>query len=83
MPGKRPTYRLFLSDESGQMPVGDDGFRVELCALWETRRPDKHGNPMYSGKTGRGDQYALLVQVPPKNEQRFDGDAPPDSDAPF
>jgi hypothetical protein len=62
MPGSPPKYRLFISDETGKMPKDQNGFWVELAALWPTRMPDKHGNEKYSGKTGRGDQFVMLVE---------------------
>ena len=62
MPGSPPKYRLFISDEAGKMPTDANGFWAELAALWPTRMPDKHGNEKYSGKTGRGDQYVMLVE---------------------
>ena len=82
MPGQPPKYRLFLSDEKGNMPTDDSGFWVELAALWPTRQPDKHGNEKYSGKTGNGDQYVLMVQNAPK-QRRDDAPPPSDGDVPF
>ena len=87
MPGKPPRFRLFISDEEGKMPseIVDGHERwVEFAALWETRLPDKHGRPKYSGQTGKGKQFAMIVEaLAPKNEQRFDENAPPDDKTPF
>ena len=62
------------------MPTGDDGFWVEFAALWETREPDKRGNPRFSGKTGKGEQYVMLVEVAPKAKS---GPADVGTDVPF
>ena len=70
MPGQPPKYRLFISDETGKMPTDDNDHWIELAALWQTRKPDKNGNEMYSGRTGRGEQYLMLVENVPK--QRAD-----------
>ena len=68
MPGTPPKWRLFITDEKGDMPKDENGYWVELAALWQTRKPDKNGNEQYSGSTGRGEQRVLLVENVPRKK---------------
>ena len=72
--GSPPKFRAFLTDETGKRVLeDDDGKWIEFAALWEDRYPDKDGNPVYSGRTGKGDQRLRVYIVEPR---------PPKDDAP-
>ena len=61
MTGQPPKFRAFLTDETGKRVLEDEnGKWLEFAALWEDRYPDKAGNPVYSGRTGKGDQRIRL-----------------------
>lgn len=80
MPGKPPKFRAFLTDETGKRILEDEnGKWIEFAALWESDYPDKNGNPVYQGRTGKGDQKIRLYVNAPRdqdNQPQVSGDVP-------
>ena len=81
MPGPRPKFKAFLTDEAGKRILEDEnGKWVEFAPLWRDKFPDHNGCVTYSGRTGQGDQRLKLFTDEPFEEP----EAPaPGGDTPF